>query len=113
MRGFIEDAANPGNVIAGNLFNIGDSGTVTTYLGNIAGVAAQATRLETARTITLDTDITGSVSFDGTADVTINAEIAENAVTSAEIAENAVTSSELADNAVLTANVMDKNITAV
>ena len=53
VRGFIEDSSSPGDVIAGNLFNIGDAGTVTSYLGNIAGVAAQATRLETARTITI------------------------------------------------------------
>lgn len=39
--------------------------------GEVAGNAASATKLETARTIALSGDVTGSASFDGTGNVTL------------------------------------------
>lgn len=42
------------------------------------GNAATATKLATARTITLGTDLTGSVSFDGSSDVTLNASVKDD-----------------------------------
>ena len=43
----------------------------TQYLP-VAGVAASADKLSTARTITLGSDCSGSVSFDGSSNVTLN-----------------------------------------
>ena len=65
-----------------------------------SGTAAAATKLATARTIALSGDVTGSASFNGTANATISAQIAANAVTANEIAANAVTASEIASGAV-------------
>ena len=69
------------------------------------GTAAAATKLATARTIALSGDVTGSASFNGTANATISAQIAANAVTANEIAAGAVGSSEIADNAVTAAEI--------
>jgi hypothetical protein len=53
------------------------AGTVTANLvGDVTGNADTATALETARTIELTGDVTGSVSFDGTANVQISSTIA-------------------------------------
>jgi len=49
--------------------------------GNILGNAATATKLETARTISLTGDVNGSVSFDGSADVAITATVADDSHT--------------------------------
>lgn len=54
--------------------------TAAGFNGPITGNAATATKWQTARTITLGTDLTGSVSLDGSADVTLNATIAANSV---------------------------------
>ena len=48
---------------------------------NITGNAATATKLQTARTITLTGDVDGSVSFDGSSNVTINAQVANDSHT--------------------------------
>ena len=75
------------------------SHTHSNYL-TTSGTAAAATKLATARTIALSGDVTGSASFNGTANATISAQIAANAVTANEIASGAVGSAELASNAV-------------
>lgn len=49
--------------------------------GDLTGNADTATALETARTINLGGVLSGSVSFDGTSDVTITADIVADAVT--------------------------------
>lgn len=54
--------------------------TATSFNGPITGNAATASKWLTARTITLGTDLTGSVSIDGSADVTLNATIAADSV---------------------------------
>ena len=46
--------------------------------GAVTGNASTATTLATARTISLDGDVSGSVSFNGSADVTITATIADD-----------------------------------
>lgn len=51
--------------------------THSNYL-TISGTAAAATKLATARTIALSGDVTGSTSFNGTADVTITATVADD-----------------------------------
>ena len=48
--------------------------------GNVSGNAGTATRLQTARTISLAGDVAGSTTFDGTTNVTINSTIQPNSV---------------------------------
>ena len=55
-------------------------------VGDVTGNADTATALETGRTITLAGDVTGSVSFDGTANVSITATIDGSFATDAEVA---------------------------
>jgi len=57
--------------------NIGGSAH---FVGDLTGNADTASELETARAISLSGDLSGSVSFDGSADVTINATIEPNSV---------------------------------
>jgi hypothetical protein len=54
--------------------------TSTTFVGALTGNASTATTLQTARTISLGGDLSGSVSFNGSADVTITATVAANSV---------------------------------
>jgi hypothetical protein len=63
------------------------AGTVTADLvGDVTGNADTATALETSRTITLGGDLSGSVSFDGSANVTLTATVASSFATDAEVA---------------------------
>lgn len=64
------------------------------------GNAASATKLQTARTISLTGNVTGSASFDGTANASITATIANNAVTTARLADKAVTPAKMASDPV-------------
>ena len=48
--------------------------------GNVTGNASTASAWQTARTITLNGDLTGSVSLNGSADVTLTATVAANSV---------------------------------
>lgn len=64
------------------------------------GNAASATKLQTARTISLTGNVTGSASFNGTANASITATIANNAVTTARIADKAVTPAKMASDPV-------------
>lgn len=68
--------------------------------GTLQGSVTSANQLTTARTISLTGDVTGSTSFNGSANVSISASLAANSVTATEIAAGAVGSSELASNAV-------------
>jgi hypothetical protein len=56
-----------------------DAGYITSS-ASITGNAATATALQSARTISLTGDVTGSVSFDGSANASITATIAANSV---------------------------------
>jgi len=71
--------------------------TATSFVGNITGSitgnAATATRLATPRTIGLSGDVTGTASFDGSANATIAATIAS--VGTSQIANNSVTAAKL------------------
>jgi len=49
-----------------------------TFFGILSGNAATATALETSRTISLTGDVSGSASFNGTADATITAVVADD-----------------------------------
>jgi len=54
--------------------------TITATLSGNATSSTTAERLQTSRTITLDGDLTGNVSFDGSQDITLNATIAANSI---------------------------------
>jgi len=63
------------------------AGTISADLvGDVTGNADTATTLETARTISLTGDVTGSVSFDGSQNVSITATVDSAFATDAEVA---------------------------
>jgi hypothetical protein len=81
-------SANEGNKVVKRDAN-GDfaAGTITADLvGDVTGNADTATTLETSRTISLAGDVTGSVSFDGSQNVTITATVDGSFATDAEVA---------------------------
>ena len=63
---------------ATNVAYSGLTGAVPTWNQNTTGNAATATKLATARTIGLSGDVSGSVSFDGSANATITAVVADD-----------------------------------
>lgn len=61
--------------------NVDVTGMITGNLtGEVTGNAASATKLKTARTISISGDVVGSVSFDGTQNVDISATVQPNSV---------------------------------
>ena len=52
--------------------------TATAFSGPLTGNASTATKLATARTISLGGDVSGSASFDGSANITITATVADD-----------------------------------
>jgi hypothetical protein len=52
--------------------------TATTFSGALSGNAVSATKLATARTLALSGDVTGSVTFDGSANATITAVVVDD-----------------------------------
>jgi hypothetical protein len=81
-------SANEGNKVVKRDAN-GDfaAGTITADLvGDVTGNADTATALETSRTIELTGDVTGSVSFNGTANVQISTTLDASFATDAEVA---------------------------
>ena len=81
---FIPDGTNTSEVFAGAAGNVAfgtgnftGAVTATGFNGPLVGNADTATQLQTPRTITIAGDAAGSVSFDGTSDVTISVEVAE------------------------------------
>lgn len=81
--------AQLGNLIVNGkakfLSDVQSNGTITapTFAGALNGNASSATKLATARNIALGGDLSGSASFDGTANVTISATV--TAMTTAQI----------------------------
>ena len=73
-----------GNLVSGtniktiNGTSVLGSGDIVTTQTTISGNAGTATKLSTARTISLTGDVTGNVSFDGSTDVSITAVIADD-----------------------------------
>jgi hypothetical protein len=73
---FIPDATNSSEVFSGT------AGTIVANLeGDVTGNADTASAWETARTITLGDELSGNVSIDGSADVTLNASLTAAAIT--------------------------------
>lgn len=69
--------------------------TATTFSGALSGNASTATKLATARTISIAGDASGSASFDGSGNASISISLATDSVAANEIAANAVGASEL------------------
>lgn len=68
--------------------------TASTFTGNLVGNADTASQLATARTIALGGDLSGSVSFSGSTDVTINASVINSGISLDEISDVIITSPE-------------------
>ena len=64
--------------VTGNLTGNVTGNSAGTHTGAVVGNASTATTLATARTISLAGDVSGSVSFNGSADVSITATIADD-----------------------------------
>jgi cytoskeletal protein CcmA (bactofilin family) len=76
---------NGTEVLSGNsltITNVNASGIVsaTTFVGALTGNSSTASALQTARTISITGDVAGSVSFDGSSNVSIAATIQPNSV---------------------------------
>ncbi len=67
---------------------------------NHTNIAGLANKLTTARTISLGGSLSGSTTFDGSSNVTINASINAGAVGTTQLANNAVTTPKIADESV-------------
>ena len=91
---------------------VGGNVKAPAFIGNLRGNADTATKLVTARTITLSGDLTGSAAFDGSANVTIDAQLAAGSVGTTELADGAVTTSKLSDSAVTASKLADGAVTA-
>lgn len=76
---FIPDASNSSEVFSGTPGDIQATNFRGALVGN-ADTATSAGKWTTARTVTLGGDLTGNVSIDGSADVTLTATVAANSV---------------------------------
>ena len=89
------------------------TGVTSITATNLTGLASNSTKLATPRAFSITGDVTASaVNFDGTAVVTLDTSIANNAVVTASINADAVTNTKIADDAVDTENIADDAITA-
>jgi len=75
-----------------------------------ADTASSAAVWTTARTLSLGTDLSGSVSIDGSQDVTLNASLGAGVVDTAELATNAVTTVKITDGNVTNAKLANDSI---
>jgi len=72
----ISTVVNSASVINAQNINVsGDLDVTGEITGDLTGNADTATALETARTISLTGDVSGSASFDGTSDISISASV--------------------------------------
>ena len=74
-----------------------DSNLFVGPLQGNADTASSAAVWSTARTLSLGTDLSGSVSIDGSGDVTLNASLGSGVVDTTELAAGAVTTAKIAD----------------
>lgn len=68
----------PGTASAGSSATVARSDHVHPVQTSVSGNAGTATKLATARTVSLSGDVTGSVSFDGSKDVSITATVVDD-----------------------------------
>ena len=87
IGGSADSANTPNTVVKRDGSGAFAAGMITANLtGDVTGNADTATALETARTISLAGNVTGSTSFDGSGNVTITATIDSSFATDAEVA---------------------------
>ena len=67
--------------------------------------------LQTARNIAVSGDVTGTASFNGSANISITSTIANDAVTSAKIANGTIVNADIANNAINSAKIQDGTVT--
>ena len=114
--------ADPGFILGNTTIELGDtvstvdgltSVTSTSFVGDLTGnadTASVADAWSTARTLSLGTDLSGSVSIDGSQDVTLNASLGAGVVDTAELATNAVTTVKITDGNVTNAKLANDSI---
>lgn len=83
------------------------------FIGELQGNATTATRLQTGRTIAIAGDITGSASFDGSANITITSNISANTITDTDIASNAAISISKLAASTISGIALGNNLNAV
>ena len=83
-----QDVANSASVT----FSHVSSPVTGNVIGDLTGNADTATALETARTISLGGDLSGSASFNGTSDITISASVVNSGVSLDEISDVVIAS---------------------
>lgn len=81
------------------------------FTQTILGNTTSANKLFVPRTIALSGAITGSVSFDGSQDVTINTLLSDNSIGTSKLQVKSVTTSKLDDYAVTTNKILDYSVT--
>lgn len=86
--------------------------TRISYLENGTTAAKTATRLQTARNISLSGDATGSGSFDGSKDITITTTIGDGKITTSKLADSSVTGAKILDGTITAAKLADSDVTA-
>ncbi len=93
-----------GSIFDANVYVNPSTGKLTAngFVGPVTGNADTASKLATARTITLAGDATGSFSFDGSANKTLTLTIANASVTNAMLAASSVTFSKVSSGDVAT-----------
>lgn len=92
--------------------SIGASKVGFNYAGsaNQGGAATSAVKLSTARTISLTGFVTGSTSFDGSGNVSINTSIAGGGIGTDNIEDDAITGDKLSNNSVTTQHIVNGTI---
>jgi hypothetical protein len=103
-------STNTGNkVVARNASGNFSAGTITATLN---GNASTASKWQSAQTLTLGGDLSGSASFDGSSGFTLSATINNGTVDSAAIQNGSVGVNQLASNSVATSKLQNKSVTA-
>lgn len=77
---------------------------------NQGGAATSAVKLSTARTISLTGFVTGSTSFDGSGNVSINTSVAGGGIGTDNIEDDAITGDKLSNNSVTTQHIVNGTI---
>ena len=107
LSGQIAASQIPNDIITSDKLGVNYAGS-----SSKGGAATSANKLTTARTITLGGILEGSVSFDGSTNVTLNGDIADKSITENLLADNAVTTAKLSNNSVTSAKIVDGTIVA-
>lgn len=84
--------------------------TISGSISGNAGTAGTATTLATARNISITGDLTGTTSFNGSANVALTGTLANNSVITSKILDANVTLAKLAPNSIDSGKIVDLSI---